>query len=382
MARRTFWLNAAKLKSVPKLRSAFKHNLREDDREYALGNNIDPLRKHLNVIMAGAETSEAIIAMHKALWNAATSSRLKKDGSRIKVRHDAVQAIEFVLSLQVNSGIDEARFFQKALEWIVQRYCVPVLSAIIHRDEGDGHPHMHVIVLPIRDGAMIGSAMLGLYATMQASFHSEVAVHFNLTYEVRLDTESRHRAANMVMAALQATPELTTTNEFQAWLFGAILRNPSRPLELIGLQMPVPQPATKKWVETMTRPMKPPRPPLVKAKPIGFAANHHQHTQLAQAKPSPVLGFVLALPMIVADGVCNAEPPPVDALYIEVDHDNPTPSRPSRDECRDLYRVSDDLPAHWFDECTGEFVQPSQARQSNKARIVAAVSSTLLKVKA
>jgi hypothetical protein len=379
MARRTFMLNAIKLKSLAKLRIALKHNLRENDREIAFSDSIDPQRKHLNVIMVGPGTCEGIIAKQKDLLNAVTSLRLKKDGSPVKVRVDAVHAIEFVFSLQPDSGVDEVRFFEKALEWIEQQYRVPVLSAVVHRDEGGGHPHMHAVVLPVRDGAMIGSAMLGLYAKMQASFYAKVGSLFNLTYEVRPTTEVRQHVANRVMAALFANPDVMKSSEFQAWLFGAIMRSPSRLLELVGVPMPLTPPATKTWIKTLTRPTKPDRTSRGSEKPIGLDSDHYQNSKLGQTKPYPVLGFDLLAPHFVLNGSCQTERPAAEALYIVVATDGPT--APSRDD-HTHQRVSDELPAIWFDERTGEFVLPSATRKSDKAGIIAAVELSLMRGKA
>lgn len=118
MVGRSFLLDTRKFKSLNKLRAALKHNLREDGRELHASRRIDPERKRLNVVMAGLDTVDAIMELEKRLVAEAGAGRVKKDGIPVKVRSDAVRAIEFLFSLPPHSGIDEDKFFCMALEWL------------------------------------------------------------------------------------------------------------------------------------------------------------------------------------------------------------------------------------------------------------------------
>ena len=56
----------------------------------------------------------------------------------------------------VNVAIDTNAFFEQTLEWLRDYWACPIISAFIHHDEAN--PHMHVLVLPLRDGRMIGAS--------------------------------------------------------------------------------------------------------------------------------------------------------------------------------------------------------------------------------
>jgi hypothetical protein len=347
----TFLLNTVKIKSLNKLRAALKHNLRENGPDLYFSKRIDPQRQHLNVVLAGAETVDAIMELEKRLVAAGKVGRVKKDGSRARVRSDGVRAIEFLFSLPPNSGVDEDNFFRLALAWL-DRYYVPILSCVVHRDEGACH--MHAILLPLREGRMIGSSMLGLYTQLQANFHAEVAAQFGLRTLVRHDAATRKAAAQAFMAAIDAQPDLLKNPGLRAWVHEAVERSPARPLELVGLRMPEPQPREKQWVKTMTRPTKSAARPMVPLKPIGFDGTAHYGAPTPKTKPLPVLGFML-LPAIAVSGLCEASGPAQrqTAVLIAL-----PVTQADQDVLGDYTRVPDDLPTQWYDERVGEFIEP------------------------
>lgn len=92
MAARTYFLHAEKLKSLQKLRTALKHNIREISRETGFGRRIDAQRKHLNAVLAGHDKSPVITAEEKRPMATGRNSRLKKDGGPAKERSDTVRA--------------------------------------------------------------------------------------------------------------------------------------------------------------------------------------------------------------------------------------------------------------------------------------------------
>lgn len=87
--------------------------------------------------------------------------RLMLEAGIVKVRKDAVRAIEVVVSLAAAGGIDERGFFEVCMRWFAKRFggIDNLLSADIHRDESQ--PHMHLLIVPIENGKMHGSAMFG-----------------------------------------------------------------------------------------------------------------------------------------------------------------------------------------------------------------------------
>jgi hypothetical protein len=372
MTPRSFLLNVQKIKSLAQLRVAVKHNLRENVREIALGGRVDPGRSHLNVILAGEHSADAVMEHQAQLVAVATAARTRKGRTPAKVRSDAVRAVEFLFSLPPASGIDEDAFFRQALSWLELRYQVPVLSCIVHRDEGQGHPHMHALLLPVRDGAWIGSAMVGVYAKMQADFHAQVGALFGLSYAPRVNVATRREAALAAQAAIDADPALVQTPEFRAWFLAAAERNPARLLEILGLKTARSPAPAKQWVRIMTRPVAREGRASTSPNHIGFDRELPDASpRRAPLKPSPVLSFI-GMPSFAVSGTGLSEPgnagmhgsckvipfPSRDCLL--------DPGRTVRLD-DDYTRVPDDLPVELYDTELGEFRQPGHA-SSEQAR--------------
>jgi len=143
-----------------KLSAAIKHNRRTIPGTY------DPRRTHLNEIMAGPNSAGEVMPLAESLVKSAGDNP----------RKNATWCIELLFSLAPDHCLPEQAYFESCLEWVVERYGAEnILTADIHRDEAA--PHMHILVLPLRDGQLQGSAIVGgkakLYA-MRADFESKV----------------------------------------------------------------------------------------------------------------------------------------------------------------------------------------------------------------
>jgi hypothetical protein len=144
----------AKLKGpTAALRSA-RHNLRE----LALTPNITPGQQHLNRVLLGHQRADAVNAAYKAQLEAAGIDKL---------RVDAVRLIEALVSLPVGIHDDECTYFQAALDWMATEFgSANLLSAVVHKDESA--QHMHVLIVPLVQGRMQGSDLLGGKAQLRA----------------------------------------------------------------------------------------------------------------------------------------------------------------------------------------------------------------------
>ena len=141
------FLRFAKIKSEPKVLAAAKHNLRE----IPCTPNITPQHSYLNEVLVGPTTATAIKSQFKALLAAAGITKLRKD---------AVLLIEAIVSLPVGVDDQERQYFQSALGWLEHSFGQGnLLSAILHKDESA--QHMHVLIVPLVNGAMNGSDLLG-----------------------------------------------------------------------------------------------------------------------------------------------------------------------------------------------------------------------------
>ena len=110
------------------------------------------LQKPGNENLYGPDTPEAVADLAKALMKNSGISRLRKD---------AIRAVEIVISLSRNHNIDDRAFFLDSMYWFAERLGgrENLLSVDLHRDEANDH--VHGLIIPLVDGHMIGSQLLG-----------------------------------------------------------------------------------------------------------------------------------------------------------------------------------------------------------------------------
>lgn len=253
--------------------TAAKHNLREILAE--LGGNqgatIDPSRTLLNCILRGQVTAAGVASEARALMATAGIATLRKD---------ALRGLEIIFSLPAETTVDQRAFFDDALSWAEQWFSVPILSAIVHNDEAA--PHCHVILLPLVDGRMRGSELMGnrmKIMAMQGDFQTKVGQRYGLARQAapaRPSAAHRQQAIDAALAVLEANSGL------QAGLLRVLLEphkaNPEPLLLALGIAMPAVKPKTKRadtFAGIMTRPCKPERKPIgvARSKPIGFVSD-------------------------------------------------------------------------------------------------------------
>jgi hypothetical protein len=245
---------------------AAKHNLREIQAELGgtPGNAINPARSHLNRVLHGAGTAAGV---------ADTAQVMMLNAGVKTLRKDAVRALEILITLPSGSAVDEARFFTDALRWTETSFGVPVLSAVVHLDEEN--PHCHVLLLPLLNGRMVGSDLMGNRAKLQAfqgDFHLKVGMPHGLirqTAPKRLGATQRRAAIDSAFSVLKANSGL------QSSLLRVLLEphynDPAPLLATLGIAMPAPKPKGS-FVATMTRKVKTEKPiGFEESKPIGFA---------------------------------------------------------------------------------------------------------------
>lgn len=165
-ALKTIGLSRCKGRKPCTLKDAARHNLREIQAELGASGHINPQRTARNTTMTGPATAGEVQALAENLLSQVDTSRLKRDH---------VQAIEAVFSLPVGSDIDQAGYFTQCLQWATETLRMPVLLATAHDDEAA--PHMHVLMLPVRDGKHIGGAIMLRESLKQVreSFFTKVA---------------------------------------------------------------------------------------------------------------------------------------------------------------------------------------------------------------
>jgi len=148
------------------LMNAARHNLREIQAELGAAGHIDPRRMADNTILVGPATAAEVKTLADGLLALVDTSKLKRDH---------VQALEVVFSLAPGTPVEPQDYFNRCLEWLRVAVPLPVLLATLHRDEAA--PHMHALLLPVKDGKHVGGALNTRpnLKRLRESFFSQVA---------------------------------------------------------------------------------------------------------------------------------------------------------------------------------------------------------------
>jgi hypothetical protein len=234
--------------------NVMRHNARELQAEIGIGagSGIDASRIHLNVTMHGPATADGV----------ATAARdAMREHGIVAPRKNATLGIEIVVSLPAGLAIDHLAYFRDATTWAQQHYSVPLLSAILHNDESS--PHLHLVLLPVRGGKLVGSELLGNRATMKAmqkDFHEQVAKQYGLRMPA---AKKRHSAAERAAGMALLRVALQTNSALTDRAIDALLvphfKNPEPLLLALGLAMPAPL-VKGSFVATMTKKVRPENP--------------------------------------------------------------------------------------------------------------------------
>ena len=231
------------------VRTAAGHNTREDYAATGAPGNIDPARTPSNLILRGPQIAKDIARLATTLMAEAGVGALRKD---------AVTMLEVLFSLPADSTIDARTYFDDCTRWAEQHFDVPVLSSIVHLDEAA--PHCHLLLLPLRDGCMVGSRLYGNRAKLSArqyEFYKAVAQPHGLARQVappRLSANAHSQAIALLLSHLSAN--LLTADQL-TYLLAPHQKDLGKVLDKFGLATPTDKPTTSRFVEIMTKPQKP-----------------------------------------------------------------------------------------------------------------------------
>jgi hypothetical protein len=258
-------MSVAKLTGAGKLLEAGRHNKREIQAEQGANSRIDARRCHLNYSLAGPDTAKEISELAK---------RLMADAGITAVRKDCVRGIEFLFSLPVGFAGDQRGFFTACLNWCTSRFggAANVLSFVVHNDEPKSHGHC--LLLPLLDGKMKGSDMVGgrkVLAGHQESFHQEVGVRFGLVRAPKqLQGNQKVELSRLVKEHMKRTNDAAMTSPVWQSIRAAIESNPAPFAQAYGLEIESQPKKGKTFVQIMTAPTKPESSKRVISNPIGF----------------------------------------------------------------------------------------------------------------
>ena len=227
-------IRISKLKQGDVILRASRHNKRQIQRELGAHSRIDASRIRHNYCLAGPPAPADVAAKAMAL--------MAEAGIR-KLRRDAVRCIEIVFSLHPLTDVDQAAYFADALAWTCTRFGAEnVLSADVHLDEGA--PHCHVLILPLKDGKMNGSALVGYKGKLTKLLHDfeqEVMAAHRLKAPKQRQTYAWNAQALLaVMAALENCNVNIFSSPVGSLLQEVIVANPHPWLFALGLTPPLP----------------------------------------------------------------------------------------------------------------------------------------------
>lgn len=303
-----FALSIKRLYGPGIVRAASKHILRELVAELVADSHIDATRIADNFILRGPATSAEVAGLAKSLMEAAGVTKCRKG---------AVMGLELLFTLPPSADVEPRLYFEQATAWAGRHFGVPVLSCVVHADEGAWHAH--ALLLPLIDGHMVGSDLHGgkaKLAAMQASFHESVGAPHGLpkfTPQKRLSAPVRTAAIELARAALQANSALTDA------VIEALLtphaKDPAPLLLALGISMPSAQRVAKgSFIDLMTKPV--PREPQSR---IG-KRDHNHIGKAIPAAPAPAFPESCVGKGIAPSPIPSHEQPLAPATDSTADH--------------------------------------------------------------
>jgi hypothetical protein len=222
-------VNGRKLQT---LLQAARHNLREIQAEQGAVGRIDPRRISDNIVLHGPVAAAEVQAHAKAVLAAAG---INTD----KLRRDHCEAIEAVFSLPPDAVVgDRAAYFARCLEWIAGAMVLPVLSAVVHRDESA--QHLHVLLVPVRDRVHVGSAPIDRIALkrLRDSFFAQVAGPAGLKRTgAKVRGVVKQWAVAAVLSRCEAMGLPAATGPVWTVLVSAIERDPTAAMLALGINI-------------------------------------------------------------------------------------------------------------------------------------------------
>ena len=253
------------------LLDAARHNLREIQAERGATGRIDPSRTHCNTVLHGPATAGEVQAKAVALLAAGSIDAGK-------LRRDHCQAIEVVFSLAPDAPIhDRAAYFAQCLAWLERALRLPVLSAVVHHDEAA--MHLHVLTLPIKSGAHVGSAPINLVQVkrLREDFFAKVAGPAGLKRSSpKLYGKAKQWATDAVIKQCEASGLPAAIGALWPVLLDAIRRDPTAALLALEIDVNTIRPSLDSSKCERT-----PKPIGIESNPIGIGKERAKHRTLS-----------------------------------------------------------------------------------------------------
>jgi hypothetical protein len=276
------FLRIKKLKGGGIITAAARHNKREIQAEMGATGSIDPTRSHLNYSLAGPTAAGDVAQLAKDTMTAAGVTKLRKD---------AVMGLEIVFSLPPGHAIDDRAYFTDCAKWAERYFGGVILSVDVHKDEAQDH--CHLLLLPLLEGRMAGSDMLGgkqMLMAMHKQFHLDVAGRHGLSKApARLTGASKQAAAKAVLQRLRETGDKALQSNLWATMRDVIESDPMPFVMALSIELKAPAKKLKTFTQIMTSKGK---GKAKEANPIGFTPPAKRQTLCSvgftpKAAPAP-----------------------------------------------------------------------------------------------
>ena len=289
------FLRLKKLKGAGIIAAAARHNKRAIQAEVGASASIDATRSRLNETLHGPPSADDVARL--------AGEKMREAGIR-KLRRNAVVGLEAVFSLPAGTNIDDRRFFADCSAWAARRFggIDNILSVDVHRDEAA--PHCHALILPLLNGKMVGSDMVGnkpKLLELQQDFHQSVAAGYGLRKApARLAGAAKQSAASAVLGKLQGAADSALRSMAWPLIRDAIERDPAPFLAALAITPAAP----KKKLRTMTQIFTSKGKGANFENPIGFVQAPKDHSLCS-------VGFAPTTPALIQPAVppaCESEP--------------------------------------------------------------------------
>lgn len=226
------FIRLGKIKGKNGVLVALKHNKRTLQAEHGTGSNIDFNRTPSNYALTGLDTPENI---------AKYARQLMFEAGIEKTRANGVMAVEIIFSLPINRhNQDTSTFFTSCHDWVITSLDGILLSFDIHLDEAA--PHAHAIILPLINGKMQGSGLVGGTGNLMRLinlFHKDVGCNYGLSRSVnkRLNQSDKKSLTKDVLFRLRGDPAMQSA--IWSIIRDLIAEQPLRFAQLLSIKAPL-----------------------------------------------------------------------------------------------------------------------------------------------
>jgi hypothetical protein len=221
-----------KIKGENGLLVALKHNKRTLQSKGIAPANIEATKTPFNYSLVNDDTAEQIARYAKVQMLQAGID---------KPRKDCVRAVEVIFSLPIERHQQDTKpFFTNCFNWTQQSFAGELLSFDVHLDESA--PHAHALILPLIDGKMQGSDMVGGIGNMNRlrdKFHVDVASHYGLSRSdsKRLTQSDKQKIERQVLTLLKGDPAMKSS--VWACVRSAIHNDPLPYAQMLSINTPL-----------------------------------------------------------------------------------------------------------------------------------------------